>query len=89
MKPIGPKQFQMMRKRMGYPQTKIALWFGTSPQNVGRWERGESAIPGPAKVLMWLLYDQEINGNKHAVRDYARSVIGRDLRPHASAIGTT
>lgn len=74
MPPVGAKTFCKMRKAMGFTQIKIALWFGTSPQNVGRWERGKNSIPGPAKVLMWLLYDQEINGNKYAVRDYVQSV---------------
>ena len=72
MKPITPVRFRTMRKELGCTQKKLGKWFGVSDQAVARWEKGQSEIPGPSKVLMWLLYDNEINGNKHAVRDYVK-----------------
>jgi putative transcriptional regulator len=72
LKPITPSRFRTMRKRLGLSQKKLSKWFGTSDQSVARWEKGKSEIPGPARVLIWLLYDEQINGNKSAVRDYVK-----------------
>lgn len=76
---ITSSKFRSMRKKMGRSQKLIAGWFGVSDQSVARWEKGKTSIPGSAKVLIWLLYDQEVNGNPNAVRDYVRQTIGRDL----------
>lgn len=71
---VTPAKFREMRKAMGYSQAKIARWFGVTDHAVRRWEHGRNKIDGCAKVLMWLLYDQEVNGNKNAVQDYVQSV---------------
>ena len=58
---------------MGYSQKLIGKWFGVSDQSVARWEKGKTAIPGAAKLLIWLLYDEKVNGNKRALKDYLKS----------------
>lgn len=72
---VTAKQFRRMREQMEHSQAKIAKWFGVTEQSVHRWENEKTEIPGAAKVLMWLLYDETINKNKHAVRDYVRKTI--------------
>jgi transcriptional regulator with XRE-family HTH domain len=60
-----------MRKALGLTQERIARLFGyPDAQMIGRYERAETTIPGPTKALMYLMHDEQVNGNKHAVRDY-------------------
>ena len=70
---ITATKFRAMRKEMGHSQKLIAQWFGVSEQSVARWEKSHTAIPGAAKILLWLLYDEKINNNKRAVRDYIKT----------------
>jgi DNA-binding transcriptional regulator YiaG len=76
---ISPKRFRTMRKEMEFSQALIAHWFGVTPQSVGRWERGEITIPGSARILLWLLYEEEINGNKQAMHDYLKRFAPRQV----------
>lgn len=67
---VTPARFRTMRQKMGHSQKRLAEWFGVSDQSVARWEKGKTDIPGAAMILIWLLYDETVNGNKNAVRDY-------------------
>ena len=75
---VTPKRFRAMRKEMAFTQVRLATLFGVTDQSIARWEKAQSAIPGHAKVLMWMLYDEHINGNNHAVRDYVALITGKD-----------
>ena len=76
MKPITPQRFRAMRQELTYSQKRLGHLFGVTDQSVARWEKGQSEIPGSAKILIWLLYDEQINGNKWAMRDYIKSLGG-------------
>ena len=67
---VTPQTFKTMRNQCGYSQPRIAKLFGVSRLSVINWEMGRHAIPGSARILMFLLWDEQVNGNKHAVRDY-------------------
>lgn len=80
MKAVTPETFKAMRNQIGYSQPRIARLFGVSPLSVIHWEKGHHSIPGSARILMFLLWDEQVNGNKRAVRDYMNLYV-RDLEP--------
>lgn len=80
MKAVTPETFKAMRNQLGYSQSRIARLFGVSPLSVIHWEKGHHSIPGSARILMFLLWDEQVNGNKRAVRDYMNLYV-RDLEP--------
>lgn len=57
---------------MGYTQRQLADWFGTTVGTMNRWENNKSPLDRSAAILMWLLYDEQINKNKTAVRDFIK-----------------
>ncbi len=59
----GP-EFRFLRHEINATQHLLATLLGVDVQSVGRWERQESAIPGPAQGLIRLLYEEKINGNR-------------------------
>lgn len=72
---ITPAKFRKMRRQLGMTQAKIASLFGyPDDQMIGRYERGETGMPGPTKILMTLLHDEVVNGNRSAMRDYLKSL---------------
>jgi DNA-binding transcriptional regulator YiaG len=75
------KQFRQMRLRMKLTQAAIAKRFCCSVQAINRWENGKTRVSGAAQGLMTILYDNEINGNKYAVRDYARRALNNPTCP--------
>lgn len=70
MVPISRFRFRSMRRKIHLPQRTIARWFGVAIGTINRWETGKTKIDPSAKILLWLLYDEQVNGNRHAVRDY-------------------
>jgi len=78
---VTPKRFRAMRKEMQFTQAQIANWFGVQVLSVTRWETNRSPIPGSAKILMWLLYEEQIKGNKRAMRTYLER-----FAPHIAAV---
>lgn len=75
---MGIDEFRAMRLELNYSQTELGGLFGVEYHTVSRWENGRCSIPGSAKTLLWLLYDQQTNKNDFAVRDYIRSIGLRD-----------
>lgn len=68
-----------LRKVLGLTQGRLSKWLGVDTQTIARWEKGHN-ISGPAKVVLWLLYDEQVNRNDNALRDYLRqSRAGREL----------
>jgi DNA-binding XRE family transcriptional regulator len=69
MRILKGKQFKKLRLQLELTQTQMASWFGVSDQTIARWEKGYP-LSGSAAILAWLLYDEQINSNKNAIRDY-------------------
>jgi DNA-binding transcriptional regulator YiaG len=55
-KTLSPKELRFLRKEMSLTQAGLGLKIGQSDQQVARWEKGESEIPGPAERLIRILY---------------------------------
>lgn len=50
--PPQPPDVKAIRKRVGMTQTAFAAAFGISLSTLRRWERGNQAPRGPARVLL-------------------------------------
>lgn len=72
MKQLTKNEFKELRKKLGITQKELSSWFGLSDQSIARWEKGQARVSGAAAVIAWLLYDEQVNGNKYALRDYLR-----------------
>jgi putative transcriptional regulator len=46
---------KVLRQQLGQTQTEFAKTMGVTLITVGRWERGEIQVPGPARRLAQLL----------------------------------
>lgn len=55
-KVLTPKELRFLRREMDYTQAELAAKIGQSSQQVARWEKGTSEIPGPAERLIRFLY---------------------------------
>jgi len=63
-KSLTGKEFRFLRHEINATQQVVSGLLGVDVQTVGRWERGECEIPGPAQGLIRLLYEEKVNGNK-------------------------
>jgi putative transcriptional regulator len=63
-KNLTGKEFRFLRHEINATQQVVSALLGVDVQTVGRWERGETEIPGPAQGLIRLLYEEKINGNR-------------------------
>jgi putative transcriptional regulator len=67
-KNLTGKEFRFLRNEMNLTQQNVSTLLNTDVQNVGRWEREEAEkVPGPAQVVIRLLYDEQVNGNKEII----------------------
>ena len=71
-KMLSGKEFRFLRHEINLTQQNLAALLGTDIQNVGRWERGEVKVPGPAQAVMRLLYRESVNENKAIKEPLAR-----------------
>ena len=55
----GP-ELRFLRKEMGLSQLELATRLRMSDQAVARWEKGENEMPGPADILVRVLYCEHI-----------------------------
>lgn len=62
---LNGKEFRYLRKELELSQRELARFFGCDEQTVGRWERGESEVPGSADRLIRLLYLEYYTNNPH------------------------
>jgi DNA-binding transcriptional regulator YiaG len=73
---VTPTQFRKMRQQLCHSQGRTAALFGVSTLSVINWEKGRHAIPGAAQILMFLLWDEQINGNRRVVKDFINLYMG-------------
>jgi DNA-binding transcriptional regulator YiaG len=52
---MQPSQVRSLRNRLGWTQSRFAGAMQVTRLTVGRWERGECPVSGPAVVLMRLM----------------------------------
>lgn len=59
-KVFSGKEIRFLRHQMDLTQSELARLFGTSTQQVARYEKGESEMPGPADRILRLLYNEHV-----------------------------
>lgn len=55
-KELSPAEIRFLRKAMNMTQAELGRDMGQSSQQVARWEKGVSAIPGPADRLLRIIF---------------------------------
>jgi DNA-binding transcriptional regulator YiaG len=55
-KELAPDEIRFLRRTMDLTQSELGRWIGQSSQQVARWEKGQSEIPGPADRLMRAIF---------------------------------
>ena len=53
-------EVRFLRQSMGCTQLELAQLLGTTDQAVARWEKGKTAIPGPADLLLRAVFLQHV-----------------------------
>jgi len=61
-KALSGKELRFLRGQMNLTQYELGRLLGMSSQQVARWEKGQSEIPGPADRLVRGLYIQHAGG---------------------------
>ncbi len=62
-KTLSGKEFRFLRKEMGLSQLELAKRMRMSDQQLARWEKAESELPGPADLLVRVLYCESLGIN--------------------------
>lgn len=75
-------ELRFLRKEMGFSQSALAEFIGTSEQNVSLWER-RGRIPKVSDRLVKLLYLEKINGNVK-VQELIQRHLAMDQSRHGS-----
>lgn len=55
-KELAPTEVRFLRKTMDMTQAELGRMMGQSSQQVARWEKGTSAVPGPADRLLRVMF---------------------------------
>lgn len=55
-KELAPEEVRFLRKTMDLTQSELGRWIGQSSQQVARWEKGQSEIPGPADRMIRAIF---------------------------------
>jgi DNA-binding transcriptional regulator YiaG len=55
-KALAPKEVRFLRGHMDLTQAELGAKLRVSDQTVARWEKGETPVPGPADVLLRVLF---------------------------------
>ena len=80
-KALNPKEVRFLRHEMDLTQAQLADIMSVSDQTVARWEKGEAEIPGPAELLIRVLYLGHIS-KKVDVRKLAEQLRAMDSPAH-------
>lgn len=76
-KALCGKEVRFLRKQMDLTQDELGDILNVSGQSVARWEKGETEIPGPADLLIRVVYGQHV-GNQLDVRQLHEELKARD-----------
>jgi len=60
---LSGKDIRFLRHQMDLTQSELARLFGTSSQQVARYEKKECEMPGPADRLLRVLYSEYVRKN--------------------------
>jgi DNA-binding transcriptional regulator YiaG len=82
-KELAPEEIKFLRKTMDLTQSELGQWMGQSGQQVARWEKGHSTIPGPADRLLRAIFLSETHGQDDDwnFMDFLRSIEELDDSP--------
>lgn len=80
-KALNGAELRFLRKEMDLTQDEFAGIISMTGQSVGRWEKEETEIPGPAEMLIRVLYLQHI-GQKIDVKKLAAQL--REIEERAN-----
>jgi DNA-binding transcriptional regulator YiaG len=67
-KTLTGKQFRFIRKQLDVSQDTLGRIFRVTDQTVARWEKDECEIPGPADLLIRLIYLKGVDATALAAR---------------------
>ncbi len=76
-KSLNGKEVRFLRKQLDVTQAKLARYVGLNPQQVARWEKGESEITESAAAILRLLILDHLCG-RVAVRKRLDEIIETD-----------
>jgi len=62
-KRLSGDEFRFLRHELNLTQVHLGALLDVSDQQVARWEKGESKIPGAADKVIRMLYTEHIGGN--------------------------
>jgi putative transcriptional regulator len=60
---LSGKEVRFLRHQMDLTQSELGKLFGTSTQQVARYEKEECEMPGPADRILRLLYSEHVQKN--------------------------
>jgi len=55
-KVLAPRELRFLREHMRMARAELAAKLRVAPQIVGRWETGEDSVPGPADLMIRVLF---------------------------------
>jgi DNA-binding transcriptional regulator YiaG len=55
-KALGPRHIRFLRGAMDLTQAALARKLGVDSQSIARWEKGQTSVPGPAELLIRMLF---------------------------------
>lgn len=61
-KEMSPAEIRFLRKTIEFTQSELGRRMGQSDQQVARWEKGQSNIPGPADRLLRAIFLDKTRG---------------------------
>jgi DNA-binding transcriptional regulator YiaG len=79
-KALNQKEVRFLRHEMDLTQAQLGDLLRVSDQTVARWEKGEVPIPGPAEMLLRVLYLGHVS-KKVDVRKLAEDLRAMDDEP--------
>lgn len=84
-KVLGGKEIRFLRLRMDITQSEMGRLLGMSAQQVARWEKDQSQIPGPADRLLRVIYTHHI-GRSFDLRDLLKCLDEQDAPMNDKAV---
>lgn len=82
-KELLPEENKFLRKILDLTQSELGQRMGQSSQQVARWEKGHSTMPGPADRLLRAIFLSETReiGERWSFMDFLRSIEDLDDSP--------